>query len=88
MSQYDNTNTGAAFLRDNANPKAPKWSGPINVNGKDLQIAIWEKTSKSGQPFLSLKIEEAREKNKDSDHNKAKSNGYQPQGNSDEDIPF
>jgi hypothetical protein len=84
---YDNTNTGAAFLRDNPNPKAPKWSGPINVNGKDLQISIWEKTSKNGQPFLSLKVEEARNKNSGgiNPHNKAKSNGYQPQ---DEDIPF
>ena len=84
---YDNTNSGAAFRKDNANPKAPKWSGPLNVDGKDWEVSIWEKTSKSGNEFLSLKVSEPYKKNKDiSSHNKAKGNGYQPQG--DEDIPF
>ena len=56
MPEYDNTNTGAAFYKDNANPKAPKWSGPLNVNGVDYEVSIWEKTSKAGKDFLSLKV--------------------------------
>jgi uncharacterized protein (DUF736 family) len=85
--QYDNTNAGAAFLKDNPNPKAPKWSGPLNVNGTDFQVSIWEKTSKNGNNFLSLKVEPPRAKNAKpiTDHNAAKSNGFQPE---DEDIPF
>ena len=60
--QYDNTNSGAAFKKDNANPKAPQYSGPLNVDGKDLEISIWEKTSKAGKPFLSIKVGPSREK--------------------------
>lgn len=86
---YDNTNSGAAFPRDNANPKAPKWSGPLNVNGTDYQISIWEKTSKQGTQFLSMKVEPPRQKQGITAHNKAKGNGYQPQAQDDgDDIPF
>jgi uncharacterized protein (DUF736 family) len=59
---YDNTNSGAAFRLNNANPKAPKFSGPLNVNGKDFEISIWEKTSKAGKDFLSIKVGPPREK--------------------------
>jgi len=90
MSNYDNTNSGAAFERDNANPKAPKWSGPLDVEGKQYEISIWEKTSKAGSAFLSIKIGPPREKkggNSFNAHNKAKGNGYQPQSD-DSDIDF
>jgi uncharacterized protein (DUF736 family) len=86
--EYDNTNSGAAFPKDNPNPKAPKYAGPLNVEGKDFEISIWEKTSKAGKPFLSIKVGPPREKkpgNSFNAHNKAKGNGYQPQ---DEDIDF
>lgn len=86
--QYDNTNSGAAFRKDNPNPKAPQYSGPLNVEGKDFEISIWEKTSKAGKPFLSIKVGEPREKKSYTPdaHNKSKANGYAPQA--DEDIPF
>jgi uncharacterized protein (DUF736 family) len=88
MPEYDNTNRGAAYRRDNANPKAPQWSGKINVEGKDFEISAWEKTSKNGDVFLSLSVKEPWKKGVDS-HNKAKGNGYQPQKvDNDEDIPF
>ena len=32
------------------------WSGPLNVEGKDYEISIWEKTSKAGKEFLSIKV--------------------------------
>jgi hypothetical protein len=78
---YDNKNTGAAFLKENVNPKAPKWSGPLNVDGKDWQVSIWEKTSRSGLDFLSLKVEPPRPKGE----------GYKPKQSQSEDndpIPF
>ena len=76
---YDNKNTGAAFLKENVNPKAPKWSGPLNVDGKDYQVSIWEKTSKGGLDFLSLKVELPRPKGE----------GYKPkQKEDDSNLPF
>jgi len=77
---YDNKNTGAAFLKENVNPKAPKWSGPLNVDGKEWQVSIWEKTSRSGLDFLSLKVELPR----------PKGDGYKPKFSQDDDsgIPF
>jgi len=84
--QYDNKNRGAAFRKDNANPKAPKFAGPLNVDGKDYEVSIWEKTSKNGDAFLSLSVKEPFKKGVDS-HNKSKSNGYAPKDR-DEEIPF
>ena len=84
--QYDNTNRGAAFKKDNPNPKAPQYSGPLNVEGKDYEISVWEKIDKAGNMFLSLGVKEPYKKGLDS-HNKAKSNGYQPQPKSYNDEP-
>ena len=84
--QYDNTNRGAAFLKNNTNnPKAPKYAGPLNVEGKEYEISIWEKISKNGDVFLSIGVKEPFNKKKVDSHNKSKSNGFQPQ---DEDRPF
>jgi hypothetical protein len=84
MNTYDNTNSGAAFPLNNANPKAPKYSGPLNVDGKDLEISVWEKVSKAGKPFLSFKVGPAREK-KQGNYN-AGPKQYQKQET--EEIPF
>jgi len=54
--QYDDNNRGAAFERQSENPKAPQWSGPVKIEGKDYEISIWQQTSKSGKDFLSLKF--------------------------------
>ena len=54
--QYDDTNRGAAFRREKKSENAPTWSGPLNVDGKELEISIWEKTSKAGSEFLSIKV--------------------------------
>ena len=54
--QYNDDNRGAAFPRQSDNPKAPKWSGPVKIEGRDYEISIWEQTSKSGKEFLSLKF--------------------------------
>lgn len=88
MPEYDNTNKGAAFRKENANPKAPKWAGPLNVEGKNYEISVWEKTSKAGDAFLSFEVKPPFKKGVDS-HNKAKGNGCQPQKvDEDDDINF
>jgi hypothetical protein len=55
MNKQPKDNSGAAFPRDQkGNPKAPNYSGPVLVEGKEYQISIWEKTSKNGNDYLSL----------------------------------
>ena len=69
---YDNTNTGALFIRENEEgSKRPSITGRISV-GKNvvkqlvdalsegnecfIEVAGWEKTSKAGKPFVSVVI--------------------------------
>ena len=57
MSDYDNTNSGAMFKRDKeGNEKRPDYSGPINVDGTDWEVAAWIRESKNGNKYMSLKI--------------------------------
>lgn len=59
--QYDNRNSFVLFANNNANPKAPNYSGTFtDENGKEWEIVAWKKTSKTGKPFLSGKIKEKR----------------------------
>ena len=59
---YDNTNTGVLFKNKSDNEKAPNYKGKINVNGQELEIAAWVRQSKAGKKFLSLKVQEPRQK--------------------------
>ena len=60
--EYDNTNTGVMFKNESDNEKAPNYKGKINVNGQELEIAAWIRQSKAGKKFLSLKVQEPRQK--------------------------
>ena len=84
--QYDNEKRFVLFPKENANPKAPNYSGTITIDGKEWEMSAWKKQSKNGSEFISGSIKEPYKKNIDS-HNKAKGNGYQPQ-QSEDDIPF
>lgn len=68
--QYDDTNSGVLFRNDKeGNDKRPDHKGKLNVEGKEYEIAAWERIpSKGGNPFLSIKISEPR---------KPEGNGYQ-----------
>lgn len=83
--EYDNTNTFALFKHDkNGNEKAPDYSGKINVNGQEMQIAAWIREGKKGK-FMSGKISEFQ--NKTAEVKKV----LEPQGFDDfddQDIPF
>jgi uncharacterized protein (DUF736 family) len=58
MSDYDDTNRGAMFKRDKeGNEKRPDYSGPLNVDGTEWQIAAWIAESKAGNKYLSLRVE-------------------------------
>jgi len=73
MSQYDNTNSGALFTNVKKGEKHPDFKGQINVDGKDWDIAAWNRTSKNGNSFLSLKVSKPYvkdvDKSKDTDLN-------------------
>ena len=56
MSDFDNTNSGALFKNDKKSDKQPDYRGPLNVDGKDFEVAAWLKTAIAGASFMSLSI--------------------------------
>jgi uncharacterized protein (DUF736 family) len=45
-------NTGAIFKNDNKKAdNHPDYRGKVNVNGKEMEIALWVKQGKSGSYF-------------------------------------
>jgi uncharacterized protein (DUF736 family) len=58
---FDNTNRGVLFKESKkSSERSPDWRGTLNVNGDELEIAAWVKTSKKGTEFLSLSVKPAR----------------------------
>ena len=52
-------NTGAIFKNDNKKAENhPDYKGKVNVNGKDMEIALWLKTSAKGVKFMSASFSE------------------------------
>ena len=46
-------NTGAIFKNDKkTNEKQPDYKGKVNVNGKDMEIALWLKESSKGIKYF------------------------------------
>ena len=80
--EFDNTNTGVLFKNETDNDKAPAYKGKINVCGAEYELAAWVKTGKSGQKFMSLKVQEPFKK----DSQKARPASTTPFD--DQDIPF
>lgn len=59
---YDTKNTGVLFVKkERKSEKQPNFQGKININGKDFDLAGWTKVSKTGDKFISLKVEEPRD---------------------------
>jgi len=62
MTQYDNTNRGAAFKNERKEKDThPNYTGSLNVDGKDHWISIWIKEGKKGK-FLSLSVKAKEDK--------------------------
>jgi uncharacterized protein (DUF736 family) len=52
-------NTGAIFKNDNKKAdNHPDYKGKVNVNGKDMEIALWLKTSAKGVTYFSASFSE------------------------------
>ena len=60
-------NTGAIFKNDKKAENHPDWKGKINVNGKEMQIALWQRTSEKGVNYLSAKLSEPYNKESNGD---------------------
>ena len=53
------TNTGAIFKNDKkTSPNQPDYRGKVNVNGKEMEIALWVKTSSAGNTYFSASFSE------------------------------
>lgn len=53
-------NTFSLFENDKkGNDKRPDWSGKGLIDGKEVKIAVWKRTSQSGIEYLSGSVEEA-----------------------------
>lgn len=61
--QYDNTDTIVIFKNDKkGNEKAPDYTGKLfDADGKERRVALWLRDGKSGNKFMSGKVEDLRE---------------------------
>lgn len=55
---YDNRNKGVLFKNFGKTPesKQPDFTGTINVDGVEHELAGWTRTSVKGTEYLSLKL--------------------------------
>jgi len=84
MTEYDNTNSGALFKNDKKEKESqPDYRGPINVQGVEMELAAWLKTSQKGKKFMSLKIGPKWEPKESAAPQQAP-----PKDDFDDDIPF
>lgn len=60
-------NTGAIFKNENSTGNQPQWKGKIDINGKEMQIALWQRTSEKGVNYLSAKVSEPYNKESNGD---------------------
>ena len=62
--EYSNVNRGAIFKNDDKQQdNHPDYKGSLNVNGVDLWVSGWIKTSeKTGKKFMSLSVKPKEEK--------------------------
>ena len=51
-------NSGAIFKNLNATGNQPSYRGKVNVNGKDMDISLWVKESKTGTKYFSASFQE------------------------------
>ena len=52
-------NSGAIFKNENKKSEnQPDYKGKVNVNGKEMEIALWIKISAKGLKFLSASFSE------------------------------
>ena len=85
MSDYDNNNTGALFKNTRKeSDRHPDYNGSCEVNGVEMWMSAWIKTSKKGDKFMSFSFNPK-------DQQSAPRSTPSPTNNAiddDDDIPF
>ena len=63
MSEYDETNRGAIWKsKFTDNPKAPQYTGHLNVEGEDYKMSAWKTISDNSRaPVLNFQIQKVSE---------------------------
>jgi len=59
--EYSNTNRGAIWAnkKHSENPKAPKWTGKLDVEGVTYTVSAWAGKQEPNQPSLTFVIQKA-----------------------------
>lgn len=51
-------NSGAIFKNTKTKENQPDYRGKVNVNGKDMEVSLWVKESKTGTKYFSASFQE------------------------------
>lgn len=59
MSQFETKdNSGALFTNNKKAENHPDFKGKCRVNGVDMEVAVWSKTSAKGTQYMSMSFSE------------------------------
>lgn len=57
MTKHDIPNSGVLFKNDRKqNERSPDYRGSINIDGREMWLNAWIKTSAAGNKFMSLSV--------------------------------
>ena len=59
MSLQLNPNSGLAFRNRNHSGKAPHFKGEILIEGKRIELAMWENVGRDGETYYGIKVQDA-----------------------------
>jgi uncharacterized protein (DUF736 family) len=80
-------NTGAIFKNENKKAENhPDYKGKVNVNGKEMEVALWLKTSAKGLKFFSASFSEPYIKSEP--HIQNNEPQIKEYGDANDDLPF
>ncbi|NLT52796.1 MAG: DUF736 domain-containing protein [Ignavibacteria bacterium] len=78
-------NTGAIFKNEKKSAQShPDYRGVVNANGKEMEIALWLRESKSGVKYFSVMMTEPFVK----DNAPADDHAPEPLTPQEDDLPF
>ena len=80
-------NSLVLFKNDKKTDKHPDYQGSIVLEDGEHYLSVWVNTSSKGTKYMSGTVGKLKNEKQDS-HNQAKSNGYAPQDDFDDNIPF
>ena len=59
MSNFETKdNSGALFTNNKKAENHPDFKGKCRVNGVDMEVAVWQKTSAKGMQYMSMSFSE------------------------------